>query len=34
MDALLAQDGGDRDHSALAILYEQLAGVAGELQTA
>jgi 2-hydroxy-3-oxopropionate reductase len=28
MDALLAQGAGDRDHSALATLYEQLAGVA------
>jgi 2-hydroxy-3-oxopropionate reductase len=27
MDALLAQGEGDRDHSALATLYEQLAGV-------
>jgi 2-hydroxy-3-oxopropionate reductase len=27
MDALLAQGAGDRDHSALATLYEQLAGV-------
>ncbi len=26
MDALLAQGGGDRDHSSLALLYEQLAG--------
>jgi 2-hydroxy-3-oxopropionate reductase len=32
MDALLAQGGGDRDHSALAVLYEQLAGVAAEVQ--
>jgi 2-hydroxy-3-oxopropionate reductase len=28
MDALIAQGAGDRDHSALATLYEQLAGVA------
>ncbi len=28
MDALLAQGGGDRDHSSLALLYEQLAGTA------
>jgi 2-hydroxy-3-oxopropionate reductase len=28
MDALLAQGAGDRDHSALATVYEQLAGVA------
>jgi 2-hydroxy-3-oxopropionate reductase len=28
MDALLAQGAGDRDHSSLATLYEQLAGVA------
>jgi 2-hydroxy-3-oxopropionate reductase len=28
MDALLAQGAGDRDHSALVTLYEQLAGVA------
>jgi 2-hydroxy-3-oxopropionate reductase len=27
MDALLAQGAGDRDHAALATLYEQLAGV-------
>ena len=27
MDALLAQGAGDRDHSALATLYEQLSGV-------
>jgi len=27
MDALLAQGAGDRDHSALATVYEQLAGV-------
>ena len=33
MDALLAQGAGDRDHSALATLYEQLAGVAEEVQT-
>jgi 2-hydroxy-3-oxopropionate reductase len=26
MDALLAQGGGERDHSSLALLYEQLAG--------
>ena len=32
MDALLAQGGGDRDHSALAVLYEQLAGVSEEVQ--
>jgi 2-hydroxy-3-oxopropionate reductase len=28
MDALLAQGAGDRDHSAIATLYEQLSGVA------
>jgi 2-hydroxy-3-oxopropionate reductase len=28
MDALLAQGAGDRDHAALATLYEQLSGVA------
>jgi 2-hydroxy-3-oxopropionate reductase len=28
MDALLAQGAGERDHSALAVLYQQLAGVA------
>jgi 2-hydroxy-3-oxopropionate reductase len=33
MDALLARDGGDRDHSAMATLYEQLAGVAEGVQT-
>jgi hypothetical protein len=27
MDVLLAQGAGDRDHSALATLYEQLSGV-------
>jgi 3-hydroxyisobutyrate dehydrogenase-like beta-hydroxyacid dehydrogenase len=27
-DALLAQGGGERDHSSLALLYEQLAGTA------
>ncbi len=27
MDALLAQGGGERDHSSLALLYEQLAGI-------
>ena len=32
MDAFLAQGGGDHDHSALALLYEQLAGVAEEVQ--
>jgi 2-hydroxy-3-oxopropionate reductase len=32
MDASLAQGDGDRDHSALAVLYEQLAGVATEVQ--
>jgi 2-hydroxy-3-oxopropionate reductase len=32
MDAFLAQGSGDRDHSALAVLYEQLAGVAAEVQ--
>jgi 2-hydroxy-3-oxopropionate reductase len=30
MDALIAQGSGDRDHSALATLYEHLAGVAEE----
>jgi 2-hydroxy-3-oxopropionate reductase len=33
IDALLAQNGGDRDHSAMATLYEQLAGVAEGVQT-
>jgi 2-hydroxy-3-oxopropionate reductase len=33
MDGLLAQGGGDRDHSALATLYEQLAGVPEGVQT-
>jgi 2-hydroxy-3-oxopropionate reductase len=28
MDALLAQGAGERDHSALALIYEQLSGVA------
>jgi 2-hydroxy-3-oxopropionate reductase len=34
MDALLAQGAGDRDHSALATVYEQLAGVAEGVETA
>lgn len=34
MDALLAQGAGDRDHSALATVYEQLAGVTEGVQTA
>jgi 2-hydroxy-3-oxopropionate reductase len=34
MDALLAQGAGDRDHSALATVYEQLAGVAEGVGTA
>jgi 2-hydroxy-3-oxopropionate reductase len=33
MDALLAQGDGDLDHSALATLYEQLAGIAEEVKT-
>jgi 2-hydroxy-3-oxopropionate reductase len=33
MDSLLAQGAGDLDHSALATLYEQLAGVTEEVQT-
>jgi 2-hydroxy-3-oxopropionate reductase len=33
MDSLLAQGAGDRDHSALATLYEQLAGVTEEVKT-
>jgi 3-hydroxyisobutyrate dehydrogenase-like beta-hydroxyacid dehydrogenase len=33
MDSLLAQGAGDRDDSALATLYEQLAGVAEEAPT-
>jgi 2-hydroxy-3-oxopropionate reductase len=34
MDALLAQGSGDRDHSALAVVYEQLAGVAEGVEIA
>ena len=33
MDGLLAQGSGDRDHSALATLYEQLAGAAAVTST-
>jgi hypothetical protein len=32
MDALLAQGQGDKDHSTLATLYEQLAGVTDEVR--
>jgi 2-hydroxy-3-oxopropionate reductase len=32
MDSLLAQGEGDRDHSALATLYERLAGVAERVE--
>jgi 2-hydroxy-3-oxopropionate reductase len=32
MDALVAQGSGDRDHSAMATLYEQLAGVSEGVQ--
>jgi 2-hydroxy-3-oxopropionate reductase len=34
MDALLAQGAGDRDHSALATLYEQLAGLVATTEAA
>jgi 2-hydroxy-3-oxopropionate reductase len=34
MDALLAQGAGDRDHSALATLYEQLAGLTESAEVA
>jgi 2-hydroxy-3-oxopropionate reductase len=34
MDSLLAQGEGDRDHSALATLYERLAGVAERVEAA
>jgi 2-hydroxy-3-oxopropionate reductase len=34
MDALLAQGAGDRDHSALATLYEQLAGLVATTESA